>query len=259
MYDSLKDKVIIVTGAGRGVGKKMAEEFTAHGAKVALLDINEENVLAAADGLAGAKAYGLDITVEEDVTRVFDTIAQDLGPVDVLVNNATYVSAQEDLLGTSSDEFQRTMAVGLNGVFYCTKAVLPGMIERQSGNIINLASVNAKGMFGSDAYSIAKAGVLAFARTITTRYGKHGIRANTVVPGTIATEVWTDRARRNPQVFDDLKPWYPLGRVGTPGDVANVVLFLASDESGWMSGSEILIDGGLMAGPAPMVEIIEGK
>lgn len=259
MYDSLKNKVIAVTGAGRGVGKTMAEQFTTNGAKVALLDIDEKSVRQAAEGLAGARAYGLDITVKSDVDRIFDAIASDLGPVDVLINNATYLSPQEDLLGTSSEEFQRTMAVALNGVFNCIRAVLPGMIAGKAGNIINIASVNAKGMYGSDAYSIAKAGVLAFARTLATRYGKDGIRSNTVVPGTIATEVWTDRARRNPQVFDDLKPWYPLGRVGTTGDVANVVLFLASDESSWMSGSEILIDGGLMAGPAPMVKVIEGK
>lgn len=259
MYDSLENKVVVVTGARRGIGKKMAEEFATRGAKVALIDIDGKGVEEAADGIAKGKAYGLDITDEAEVSRIFGHIKSDLGPVDVLVNNATYVSTQEDLLGTSLDEFQRTITVGLNGPFLCIKAVLPGMIARHSGNIINIASVNAKGMYGSDAYSIGKAGVLALARILTTRYGKHGIRSNTVIPGTIATEVWSDRARRNPQVFEDLKRWYPLGRVGTPEDVANVVLFLASDESGWMSGTEVVVDGGLLSGLAPMFETIEGK
>jgi len=151
------------------------------------------------------------------------------------------------------------MTVVLNGAFLCTTAVMPDMIAKKKGNIINIATVNAKGMYGSDVYSIAKAGVLAFARTITTRYGKDGIRSNTVIPGTIATEIWSERAKRNPQVFEDLKAWYPMGRVGTPQDVANVVLFLASDESGWMSGTEVVIDGGLLAGPAPMFRVIEAQ
>lgn len=259
MYKSLENKVVVVTGAGRGIGKKISEDLAASGAKVALVDINNQGLQEVADGLPRATAYQLDISVESEVNQVFEGIRGDLGPVDVLVNNATYLSQEEDLLSTSVSEFNRTISVALTGAFLCTKAVLPNMIEKKMGNIINLASVNAKGMYGSDAYSVAKAGVLAFARTLTARYGKYGIRSNTVIPGTIATEVWTDRAQRNPQVFEDLKPWYPLGRVGTPQDVANVILFLAADESSWMGGTEIVIDGGLLSGPAPMFEVIEGK
>lgn len=259
MYKSLENKVIVVTGAGRGIGKEMSKEFAANGAKVALVDLDIAGAEKAAAEISGSKAYKLDISIEADVNLVFAEIQNDLGTVDVLINNATYLPKEEDLLGTPLAEFDRTMTVVLNGAFLCTKAVLPAMIEKQKGNIINIATVNAKGMYGSDAYSIAKAGVLAFARTLTTRYGKDGIRSNTVIPGTIATEVWSERAKRNPQVFSDLKPWYPMGRVGTPADVSNVVMFLASDESAWMSGTEVVIDGGLLAGPAPMFSVIEAK
>lgn len=259
MYKSLENKVVVVTGAGRGIGKQMSKDLAASGAKVALVDLDFEGASKAAAEISGSKAYKLDISIEADVKRVFAEIKNDLGTVDVLVNNATYLPKQEDLLGTPLAEFDRTMTVVLTGAFLCTTAVLPDMIAKKKGNIINIATVNAKGMYGSDAYSIAKAGVLAFARTLTTRYGKDGIRSNTVIPGTIATEVWSERAERNPQVFNDLKPWYPMGRVGTPQDVSNVVLFLASDESSWMSGTELVIDGGLLAGPAPMFSVIEAQ
>ncbi len=259
MFSSLENKVIVVTGAGRGIGKQMSKDFAENGAKVAMVDLDYEGAAKAAEEISGAKAYKLDISVAQDVKSVFNQIKNDLGTVDVLVNNATYLPKTEDLLGTSIEEFNRTMTVVLNGAFLCTTAVMPDMIAKKKGNIINIATVNAKGMYGSDVYSIAKAGVLAFARTITTRYGKDGIRSNTVIPGTIATEIWSERAKRNPQVFEDLKAWYPMGRVGTPQDVSNVVLFLASDESSWMSGTEVVIDGGLLAGPAPMFRVIEAQ
>lgn len=259
MFSSLENKVIVVTGAGRGIGKQMSKDFAENGAKVAMVDLDYEGAAKAAEEISGAKAYKLDISVAQDVKSVFSQIKNDLGTVDVLVNNATYLPKTEDLLGTSIEEFDRTMTVVLNGAFLCTTAVMPDMIAKKKGNIINIATVNAKGMYGSDVYSIAKAGVLAFARTITTRYGKDGIRSNTVIPGTIATEIWSERAKRNPQVFEDLKAWYPMGRVGTPQDVSNVVLFLASDESSWMSGTEVVIDGGLLAGPAPMFRVIEAQ
>jgi meso-butanediol dehydrogenase / (S,S)-butanediol dehydrogenase / diacetyl reductase len=259
MFSSLENKVIVVTGAGRGIGKQMSKDFAKNGAKVAMVDLDYEGAAKAAEEISGAKAYKLDISVAQDVKSVFSQIKNDMGTVDVLVNNATYLPKTEDLLGTSIEEFDRTMTVVLNGAFLCTTAVMPDMIAKKKGNIINIATVNAKGMYGSDVYSIAKAGVLAFARTITTRYGKDGIRSNTVIPGTIATEIWSERAKRNPQVFEDLKAWYPMGRVGTPQDVSNVVLFLASDESSWMSGTEVVIDGGLLAGPAPMFRVIEAQ
>jgi len=133
------------------------------------------------------------------------------------------------------------------------------MIARGAGNIINIGTVNAKAMLGSDSYSVAKAGVHAMTRSVAVRYGNSGIRCNTVVPGTIATAVWKERAERNPHVFEDLKPWYPLGRVGKPKDIAEAVLFLASARSEWMTGSEMVVDGGLLAGPAPMFRIVEGS
>ena len=114
-------------------------------------------------------------------------------------------------------------------------------------------------MVGSDAYSVAKAGLHALTRAVAVRYGSSGIRCNSVMPGSIATDVWLQRAERNPKVFQDLKPWYPRGRVGTPTDIAEAVVFLASSRSDWMTGTEMVVDGGLTAGLAPMVKIIEAS
>jgi 3-oxoacyl-[acyl-carrier protein] reductase len=114
-------------------------------------------------------------------------------------------------------------------------------------------------MVGSDAYSVAKAGLHALTRAVAVRYGSSGIRCNSVVPGSIATEVWLQRAERNPKVFQDLQPWYPRGRIGTPTDIAEAVVFLASSRSEWMTGTEMIIDGGLTAGLAPMLKVIEAS
>jgi NAD(P)-dependent dehydrogenase (short-subunit alcohol dehydrogenase family) len=165
----------------------------------------------------------------------------------------------EDLISTSLATWNRSLAVTLTGSFLTIRSVLPGMISRKKGCIINIGTVNAKTMIGSDTYSVAKAGVHALTRTVAVRYGPDGIRCTTVVPGTIATDAWQERVDRNPQIFDKLKPWYPLGRVGTPTDVSEMVLFLLSDKAQWISGSEFVVDGGLLAGFSPMYKMVEGS
>jgi NAD(P)-dependent dehydrogenase (short-subunit alcohol dehydrogenase family) len=132
------------------------------------------------------------------------------------------------------------------------------MIARKSGSIINIGTVNSKMMIGSDSYTDSKAALHALTRTVAVRYGKDNIRCNTIVPGTIATEVWQERIDRNPAVFENLKSWYPLGRVGKPTDITAAVLYLASDQAPWMTGTEFVVDGGLLAGFAPMYPVVEG-
>jgi meso-butanediol dehydrogenase / (S,S)-butanediol dehydrogenase / diacetyl reductase len=157
------------------------------------------------------------------------------------------------------EKWNRSLAITLTASFLTIRAVLPGMIKQGSGNIVNVGTVNAKTMIGSDSYSVAKAGIHALTRTVAVRYGPDGIRCNTVVPGTIATDAWQERVDRNPTIFEKLKPWYPLGRVGKPKDISEAVLFLLSDKSEWMSGSEMVVDGGLLAGLAPMYKMVEGS
>lgn len=251
----LQGQVMVITGAGRGIGKEIAKMAALRGARVALLEINPETLtktVAEIQELGGeVKGFQIDLGKESEIIATLSAIESEYGKVDILVNNAIAVGS-EALLDTTTAEWDLTMRVVITAPFLCIRHLLPGMISRGYGNIINIGTVNALAMIGSDAYSVAKAGIHALTRSVAVRYGPDGIRCNTVVPGTIATETWSARVDRNPQIFEDLKPWYPVGRVGKPADIAEAVLYLASSRSEFMSGSEMIVDGGLLAGPAPM-------
>jgi NAD(P)-dependent dehydrogenase (short-subunit alcohol dehydrogenase family) len=258
----LAGKVVVITGAGRGIGKQIAIAAGLQGASLALVEVIAENLESTVKEISemgiSVKGYLTDLSNEDQVVKNFIQIEKDFSKIDCLVNNAMIHDA-EDLISTSLATWNRSLAVTLTGSFLTIRSVLPGMISRKKGCIINIGTVNAKTMIGSDTYSVAKAGVHALTRTVAVRYGPDGIRCTTVVPGTIATDAWQERVDRNPQIFDKLKPWYPLGRVGTPTDVSEMVLFLLSDKAQWISGSEFVVDGGLLAGFSPMYKMVEGS
>lgn len=258
----LAGKVVVITGAGRGIGKQIAIGAGLRGARIALVEVISENLEATAKEILdmgiNVKGYLTDLSKESDVVNTFAAIEKDFKQIDCLVNNAM-IHDPQDLIATSLEVWNRSLAVTLTGSFLTIRASLPGMIKRKKGCIVNIGTVNAKTMIGSDAYSVAKAGLHALTRTVAVRYGPDGVRCTTVVPGTIATDAWQERVDRNPQIFEKLKPWYPLGRVGTPIDVTEAVLFLLSDKAQWISGSEFVVDGGLLAGLAPMYKMVEGS
>jgi NAD(P)-dependent dehydrogenase (short-subunit alcohol dehydrogenase family) len=258
----LAGKVVVITGSGRGIGKQLAIGAAARGARLALVEVIKENLDATVKEIAATGAdvrgYHTDLGVESQVVENFKAIEKDFGRIDCLVNNAM-IHDPEELIDVTLEKWNRSLAITLTASFLTIRAVLPGMIKQGAGNIINIGTVNAKTMIGSDSYSVAKAGIHALTRTVAVRYGPKGIRCNTVVPGTIATDAWQERVDRNPTIFEKLKPWYPLGRVGKPKDISEAVLFLLSDKSEWMSGSEMVVDGGLLAGLAPMYKMVEGS
>jgi NAD(P)-dependent dehydrogenase (short-subunit alcohol dehydrogenase family) len=262
MSNSLKGKTVVITGSGRSIGREMAIRIAAEGASVALLEINRENLEEVRSTIAAAggdvRAYEIDLGSESQITETILKVEKDFGKIDCLINNAM-VHEAEDLLNTTLEVWNKSIQITLTAAFLCIRQVLPAMIKRKNGSIINIGTVNAKAMIGSDSYSAAKAGVHALTRTVAVRYGVDGIRCNTIVPGTIATAAWQERVDRNPNVFEDLKPWYPLGRVGTPKDIADAAIFLISEDSQWISGSELVVDGGLLAGYAPMFRTVEGS
>lgn len=262
MSSSLKGKTVVITGSGRSIGREMAIRIAAEGASVALLEINKENLEEVRSTIAAAggdvRAYEIDLGSEPQIIATILKVEKDFGKIDCLINNAM-VHEAEDLLNTTLEVWNKSIQITLTAAFLCIRQVLPEMIKRKNGSIINIGTVNAKAMIGSDSYSAAKAGVHALTRTVAVRYGVDGIRCNTIVPGTIATAAWQERVDRNPNVFEDLKPWYPLGRVGTPKDIADAAIFLISDASQWISGSELVVDGGLLAGYAPMFRTVEGS
>jgi meso-butanediol dehydrogenase / (S,S)-butanediol dehydrogenase / diacetyl reductase len=242
------DRVVVITGSGSGIGRVMAQKFAAEGARVAVIDWKGEKAVEVAREIGGgARAFAADVSKGHDVKAMMHDVASKLGPVDVLVNNAA-IADGDDVLKIDEATWERDVDVVLKSVFLCSQAVLPSMIERKRGVIVNIASVNGLSALGNEAYSAAKAGVINLTQGIAVRYGHHGIRCNAIAPGTIRTPIWQERVDRDPVVFQRLVKWYPLGRVGEPEDIANAAMFLASDDASWITGTVLAVDGGLLAG-----------
>jgi meso-butanediol dehydrogenase/(S,S)-butanediol dehydrogenase/diacetyl reductase len=241
-------KTVAITGGGGGIGTALVRRFAAEGASVRCIDIDPGRAHAAASAAGlGAEAIVADATVAADAERALG------GRVDVLVNN-TLSAIGDNLVTIDEASWRRDMDGTLTSAFLCTRAVLPGMIERGAGAIVNIASVNGLGYYGNEAYSAAKAGLLSLTGSVAARYGRYGVRANAVAPGTIRTAAWDERVAREPDLLARLARWFPLGRIGTPDDVASCVLFLASDEAGFVTGATLTVDGGLTTGQIRMAE-----
>lgn len=248
----LSNKTAIVTGAAGGIGRGIAMKFAAEGARVGVLDLSIEAAQVVADEIEAAGgqaiALGADISQEAAVEAAVSSLRERFGPVNVLVNNAAVMPAGR-LHETAVADFDRCLAVNLRGTYMMCRAVLPDMIERRDGSIIHMASVTAiLGLPGLAVYSATKGALVALARAMSTDYARLGIRVNSISPGTIdspmlhnfiAGQSDPDYYRR---AFDDM---HPIGRVGTIEEVANVFVFLASDESSFVTGSNYEVDGGL--------------
>jgi meso-butanediol dehydrogenase/(S,S)-butanediol dehydrogenase/diacetyl reductase len=242
----------IVTGGGSGIGRAICKRFAGEGAAVVVADV----VAARADEVAaeiGGRAVQADVTVAADVARMVEAA----GRVDVLVNNAGG-GMSDGLLEIDEEAWDAEVALNLKSAFLCTKAVLPQMIERGKGAVVNISSVNGMAFFANEAYSAAKAGLINLTKTTAVRYGRFGIRANAIAPGTIRTPLWQERVDKQPAIFERLLRWYPLGRVGEPEDIAAAAAFLASDDASWVTGELLRVDGGLLAGNARMARELVG-
>lgn len=247
----LIDKVALVTGAGSGIGRAIAGLFAREGARIAAVDWAEASAqeTVARIGPAGGRAVAIlaDVSKPAEVEAAVAKTVEAYGRIDILVNNAA-IAEGDDILEFGEETWDRNLDVVLKSVFLCSRAVLPLMIEQKQGAIVNIASVNGLGAYGEPAYSAAKAGVINLTQTMAVTYGQHQVRVNAICPGSIKTPVWQSRLEIDPQIFERLAGWYPLGRVGEPEDVARAALFLASDDAAWITGANLVVDGGLTAG-----------
>jgi 2-hydroxycyclohexanecarboxyl-CoA dehydrogenase len=241
----LQGKVVLITGAGQGIGKAMAERLAAEGARVAVTDINEKSAVATADSLAGAAGFRLDITDAAEVGTRIDEIVAALGPIDALVNNAGW-DQLSPFLDTDEDLWDRIIDINLRGPIRLTKAVLPQMVERQAGRIVNISSDAGRvGSTGEAVYSACKAGIIGFGKTVAREVARYGITVNAICPGPTATPLLDSMVGEHEKLIESLKRGIPLGRLGLPEDVAGAVAFMVSDDAGFITGQTLSVSGGL--------------
>lgn len=251
----LNDKICLITGGAAGIGKATALRFAAEGATVAVCDVDEaagQSLLAELGG--GHCFHRVNVVDRQEVQDWVDAVAAQFGRVDVLVNNAgitrdaLFVKMKNGELSRQMAEadFDRVIAVNLKGVFNCTQAVTPFMIKQGGGVILNASSVvGLYGNFGQTNYVATKAGVIGMTKVWARELGRHNIRVNAVAPGFVLTEM----VQKMPEnVLDDMKAKTPLRRLGTPEDIANTYLWLASDEAAYVHGATISVDGGIVLG-----------
>jgi len=248
MTQRLTGKTALITGGGNGIGREIALRFAAEGAQVVSLDTDEASNARTASLVRGqggrCDPVSGDVSVAADTARAF-RIA---GRVDVLVNNAMNVSGDGFLHKVAEEDWDHVVDVCLKGVFLCCRQALPAMMERRSGVIINMCSVNAITGVHLAAYTAAKGGMLSLTRLLASHYGRFGIRTNAICPGTILTESTRQYHEKNPEMEAELRALYPAGKFGTPADIAECALYLCSDQAGFVNGSVIVVDGGLAAG-----------
>jgi 2-hydroxycyclohexanecarboxyl-CoA dehydrogenase len=249
---NLKNKTVIVTGGAGGIGGATCRRFAAEGAKVAVFDMNLEAAQKVADGIQAsggtAAAFKCDITDRTAVDAAVAATVSQLGPIDVLVNNAGW-DVFKPFVKTVPDEWSKLIAINLTGALHMLHAVLPGMVERNSGRIVNIASDAARGGSSGEAvYSACKGGLVALSKTLAREHARHNITVNVVCPGPTDTALLAgvaEGARDPAKLIEAFRSAIPLGRLGQPDDLANAIVFFGSDDAAFITGQVISVSGGL--------------
>jgi 3-oxoacyl-[acyl-carrier protein] reductase len=243
--------VAVVTGAARGIGAAIAQRLADDGRDVAVLDLTEDSTRDTVDAIraAGGRAIGVgaDVARVEQVQQAVDRVVAELGPPTILVNNAG-ILRDNLLFKMSEDDWDSVVAVHLRGAFLMSRAVQTHQVEARWGRIVNLSSISALGNRGQTNYAAAKAGLQGFTKALAIELGPFGVTANAIAPGFVATEMTRATAERLRMTFEDFLAHVardiPVGRVGTPGDVAAAASFFTSDEASFTSGQVLYVAGG---------------
>lgn len=248
----LQNKVAIVTGASGTVGRDISKKLVSEGCKVVLVGKNSKKLnklvkdLGNKDNLLPLPS---DITKEGDVLNIVEQTTNIFNTVDILVNNAGIINDPEPFHVTNEDEWRNLIEVNLVGTLHMTKSVLPIMMENKYGNIVNISStLGTKAIPGVplSIYGLTKGGLISFTKHISVEYGKYGIRCNCIVPSSIRSP-YLEPYMNDENARKTLESAFPLGRIGDPIDVSNAVLYLCSDDSKWVTGTELDVDGGMSA------------
>jgi NAD(P)-dependent dehydrogenase (short-subunit alcohol dehydrogenase family) len=251
----LANKVALITGGGTGIGRATAELFAEEGAKVAVSGRRkeklEETVIAITSKGGQAIAIPGDVTQEDDTKRmVMETVAC-WEKLDILINNAGAIDRTK-MMESTLENWDRIMNINVKGIFLTSRCAIPQMVKQGGGSIINVSSVGALrgGLPDAPSYSAAKAAVLTLTKTMAVDFARHHIRVNTVLPSLVETDVARTRIKPGQtweEIRESMLPFYPLGRLGTPEDIAQGILYLASDAAAWVTGIDLIIDGGFTA------------
>ncbi|MGD6777055.1 3-oxoacyl-ACP reductase FabG [Sutcliffiella horikoshii] len=242
----LEGKVAIITGAANGLGLEAARVFLKEGAKVALVDYDAtlgEQRTGELQSEGEAAFYQVDVSNHAKVVEMVSMVKERFGKIDILINNAG-ITKDNMLLKMSGEDFQKVMDVNVNGVFNCTQAVVPHMLENGKGKIINTSSVSGVyGNVGQTNYAASKAAVVGMTKSWAKEFGRKNINVNAVAPGFVDTNMVATVPEK---VIQSLLQVIPLQRLGKPSDIANAYLYLASDESDYVNGTVLHVDGGIM-------------
>jgi 3-oxoacyl-[acyl-carrier protein] reductase len=246
--DRLKDKVVLITGGSQGIGRGIADVFVGEGARVTIISRTETKLQKVTNDLkakGGEIRYSVaDITKEEDMTRVVEEILNIHGRLDILIHNAAGLYSFTKAEDMTYAQWREALETNLDGVFLVTKAVLPQMKKQKYGRIVYTSSISGPrvGLPGKSHYTAAKAGLTGFMKTIAVELAREGITVNAVEPGNIETEALFEK--NSPQAIKERIAPIPMGRLGTPREVAHAHLFLASDEARYITGQSLVVDGG---------------
>ena len=244
MTQQLKGEIALVTGASRGIGAAIADELAARGATVVGTATSESGAKAIGDRLAAQGGHGrvLDVSAPAAIEDLIDAIGKDIGPVSILVNNAG-ITRDNLLMRMKDEDWQAILDTNLTSVYRSSKAVMRGMMKARKGRIINIASViGVTGNAGQANYAAAKAGIIAFSKSLAKEIGSRGVTVNVVAPGFIATDMTRDLPE---DIKSGLVQQVALGRLGEPTDIARAVAFLAGPDAGYITGETLHVNGGM--------------
>jgi NAD(P)-dependent dehydrogenase (short-subunit alcohol dehydrogenase family) len=250
----LQDKVCIITGAGSGMGRVASALFAREGARVVVAEVNadagEETVAQVRAEGGDARLVRTDVTQEDECRALVETTLRDYGRVDVLYNNAgIFLEQDHSVVDTPVEVWERVQSVNVRGVYLCSKFAIPAMVDCGGGSVVNVASFVA--LVGcsvpQDSYTASKGAVIALTKSLAVQFGPRGVRSNAICPGPIETPLMTAWLLTDPAAKALRLARIPMGRFGKAEDVASLALYLASDESTWMNGAALVLDGGITA------------